>query len=108
MAVVDAQLVGREAELQTLVDLLEAPGVLPRTAVLAGDAGIGKIAVWLEALRAAEARGYRVLTCRSLETEARYSFAGLADLVGGVLPGLLPELPGPQRRALETAPWPRS
>ncbi len=53
--------------------------------------------------REAEARGYLALSCRPTEAEAAFSFVGLADLIGGVVPDVLPELPRPQRRALETA-----
>jgi predicted ATPase len=51
----------------------------------------------------AAARGYLVLSCRPFEAEARFSFYGLADLLGGLVAGVLPELPPPQRRALEVA-----
>ena len=44
-----------------------------------------------------------MLSCRTSEAEARFSFAGLADLLGGVVSDVLPQLPGPQRRALEAA-----
>jgi DNA-binding CsgD family transcriptional regulator len=101
---VDAgHLVGREEELQALVDLLEAPETFPRVAVLFGEAGIGKTTLWLAALEAAERLSYRVITSRPSEAEARYSFAGLSDLVGDPLAEILPELPAPQRRALESA-----
>jgi len=96
-------LVGREEELEPLLDLLDAPDQLPAVAAIVGEAGIGKTAVWLAALEAAEERGYRVLSCRAAEAEAGFSFVGLADLIGGVLPDVLPQLPRPQRRALEAA-----
>ena len=96
-------LVGREEELAPLLDLLEAPDELPAAAVVVGEAGIGKTALWLAAADAAEERGYLVLSCRPTEAEAGFSFVGLADLIGGVLPDLLPQLPRPQRRALEAA-----
>ena len=48
-------------------------------------------------------RGYLVLSCRPAEAEAAFSFVGLADLIGGVVPDVLPQLPRPQRRALEAA-----
>jgi len=102
VAVSVRNLVGREEELAALVDLLEH-AELPATAVVAGVAGIGKTALSLAAVEAARARGYLVLSCRPSETEARFSFAGLADLIGGVVPGILPQLPRPQRRALESA-----
>jgi DNA-binding CsgD family transcriptional regulator len=96
-------LAGREDELAALLDLLEAPDELPAAAVVVGEAGIGKTTLWLAAVKAAEARGYLVLSCRPAEAEAAFSFVGLADMIGGVLPDVLPQLPRPQRRALEAA-----
>jgi DNA-binding CsgD family transcriptional regulator len=96
-------LAGREDELAALLDLLEAPDELPAAAVVVGEAGIGKTTLWLAAVEAAEARGYRVLSCRPAEAEAAFSFVGLADMIGGVLPDVLPQLPRPQQRALEAA-----
>jgi Cdc6-like AAA superfamily ATPase len=58
MAVTGQHLVGREDELEALVDLLETPERPPRTAVLCGEAGIGKTTLWLEATHRAEALGY--------------------------------------------------
>ncbi len=95
--------VGREEELQALVDLLGAPETFPRVAVLSGEAGIGKTTLWLAAVAAGDRLGYRVIASRPSEAEARYSFAALSDLVGDALAEILPELPNPQRRALESA-----
>ena len=72
-------------------------------AVIVGEAGIGKTTLSRAAVEAAETRGYRVLSTRPSETEARFSFAGLADLIGAAIPDVLPQLPRPQRRALEAA-----
>jgi DNA-binding CsgD family transcriptional regulator len=96
-------LVGREDELDALLGFLETPDNLPAIAVVVGDAGIGKTTVWHAAAEAAEGRGYLVLSCRPAEAEAGFSFAGLADLIGGVVSDVLPQLPPPQRRALEAA-----
>jgi len=96
-------LVGREEEHAALLDLLDAPAEPPAVGVVIGDAGIGKTTVWLVAVEEAEERGYLVLSCRASEAEARFSFVGLADLIGGVVADVLPELPQPQRRALEAA-----
>jgi DNA-binding CsgD family transcriptional regulator len=96
-------LAGREDELTALLELLEAPDEVPATAVIVGGAGIGKTALWLAGVEAAQARGYLVLSCRPVEAEAAFSFAGLADLIGDLLPAVLPDLPRPQRRALEAA-----
>ena len=96
-------LAGREDELAVLVDLLDAPADALAAAVVVGEAGIGKTTLWLAATAAAEARGALVLSSRPSEAEARFSFVGLADLIGDVVVDLLPELPRPQRRALEAA-----
>jgi DNA-binding CsgD family transcriptional regulator len=103
MAVDVRHLVGREDELAALLDLLAAPDGLFAAAVVVGEAGIGKTTLSLAAAEAAEARGYLVLSTRPSETEARFSFVGLADLIGGVVADVLPQLPRPQRRALEAA-----
>jgi predicted ATPase len=97
------RLCGRDEQLASLVALLDAPDRLPAAAVIIGEAGIGKTAVWLTALEEARARRFRVLSCRPSEAEARFSFAGLADLLGGMPDGVLHELPVRQRRALDTA-----
>jgi DNA-binding CsgD family transcriptional regulator len=103
VAVGTPHLVGREEELASLLAVLDAPDGLPGAAVVFGEAGIGKTALWLAAAEAAAARSFRVLSCRPSEAEARFSFSGLADLVGGGVADVFPELPRPQREALETA-----
>jgi predicted ATPase len=45
----------------------------------------------------------RVLVASPVEAETKFSLATLGDLLGGVLGDVLPALPAPQRRALETA-----
>jgi DNA-binding CsgD family transcriptional regulator len=103
VAVSVPHLPGREDELAALLDLLELPGELPAAAVLVGEAGIGKTTLWLAGIEAARERGYQVLSCRSVEAEARFSFVGLSDLIGAALADVLPQLPRPQQRALEAA-----
>jgi DNA-binding CsgD family transcriptional regulator len=97
------RLVGRDEELGTLLRLLDAHDEPPAVAVVVGDAGIGKTALWLTAAEEAAARGYLVLSCRPSEAEARFSFSGVADLLSGHVAEVLPDLAGPQRSALETA-----
>jgi DNA-binding CsgD family transcriptional regulator len=94
-------LVGRNAELARIATFLGAE--LPGAIVLEGEAGIGKTRVWEESVRAASASGFRVLATRAAGAEVQLSFAGLGDLLGGVLDETLPGLPWPQRRALEAA-----
>ncbi len=103
MAVGFRELVGREEELASLLALLDARDGLPAVAVVTGEAGIGKTTLWLAAVEAAQARGYLVLSGRPAEAEAAFSFVGLADLIGGVVPNVLPQLPPIQQRALEAA-----
>jgi DNA-binding CsgD family transcriptional regulator len=97
------QIVSREEELGAIVRLLDAPELLPRAAVLRGEAGIGKTTVWLAGIHAAAARGYRILSARPSEAETQFSFAGLTDLLGTAVGDVLPALPPIQRRALEGA-----
>ena len=103
MAIGSRELVGRDEELALLLALLDARDGLPAVAVVTGEAGIGKTTLWLAAVEAARARGYLVLSCRPAEVEAAFSFVGLADLIGGVVSDVLPQLPAIQRRALEAA-----
>jgi DNA-binding CsgD family transcriptional regulator len=97
------QLVGREEEMDAIVQLLEAREQLSGAALLSGEAGIGKTTVWLAGIDAATDRGYRILSSRSSEVEAHFSFGGLADLLGDVTGDILHELPPIQQRALEAA-----
>jgi len=98
-----AVVVGRERELGAVERLLDASGGAPRALVLEGAAGIGKTSVWQAALERATDRGFRALTCRPVEAEAKLSFASLADLLEPVVDDGLTELPEPQRVALEVA-----
>jgi len=97
------QLVGRDEELRAIVRSFDASKDLPRAVVLSGEAGVGKTILWLTGVDAAAARGYRILSTRPAEAEAQFSFAGMSDLLGDVVDGVLPELPPIQRRALEAA-----
>ncbi|MFF0295746.1 ATP-binding protein [Kitasatospora sp. NPDC004614] len=91
-------LYGRGAEQAAVGRLLEAAvagraGVL----VLRGEPGVGKSALLAEA--AVSAPG-RVLRATGVESEARLPYAALSQLLAPVL-DRVPELPGPQRAALE-------
>jgi DNA-binding CsgD family transcriptional regulator len=93
--------VGREDEFAALRAFLETP--LPAALVLEGEAGIGKTTLVDAGMAAAADRGFAVLVSRPAESEVQLSFAGLADLLRGVLDEILPALPRPQRRALRVA-----
>ena len=95
-------IVGRESELAAVRRFLdEDSGAL--ALLLTGEAGIGKSTIWQAALSEAQARGYRVIGSRPTEAEARLPFAALSDLFGDLLDEVEPELPEPQRLALDAA-----
>ena len=98
-----AAVVGRDAELASIERLLDDLPHGPRALVLEGEPGIGKSTVWSEVFERAEARGLPVLSCRPVEAETKLAFASLADLLAPVADEALPELPDPQRIALEVA-----
>src|SRR5438876_5158388 len=100
MMVSHTSVVGRDEELAALTQFLGDAESFPRALILEGEPGIGKTTVWREALETAESR---VLAARPSAAEAQLSFAGLQDLLSGVLEEALADLPGPQRRALEVA-----
>jgi DNA-binding CsgD family transcriptional regulator len=95
-------LIGRNEELNAVRAFLSTPRDGPAVVVLEGEAGIGKTTLW-EAVIASEKPRRQVLRARPAESEMALSFAGLSDLLGGVLEDALPDLPPPQRRALEVA-----
>ena len=95
-------IVGREAELETVRRFLAA-GTGTRALFLYGAAGIGKSSIWQQALTEAASSGYAVVSTRPTEAEARLPFAGLVDLLSDLLDEVDPDLPAPQRRALDRA-----
>ncbi len=98
------ELIGREPELKAIESFLagrEQGG--PAALVLEGEAGIGKTTLWRASLALARAGSWRVLVSRPTSPELELPFAGLADLVHGTVADVLPELPEPQRHALEAA-----
>lgn len=97
------QVLGREDELITLREFV---GSIPSgfsVLLIEGEAGIGKTTLWHEGLRIASQAGFRILTSRPAEAEVSLSFTALGDVFETVLADSLPELPSPQRRALEIA-----
>lgn len=95
--------IGREIELAAVESFLAVVSTGTAALVVEGEAGIGKTTIWLEAVRAAETRGYRVLQARPAESEAKLSYAALADLVAGAFDEQRSGLPLPQERALAAA-----
>src|ERR1700748_2004320 len=73
-----AGVIGREGEIAVVSACLDPEPRGPRALLIDGEAGIGKSTVWFEAVRLAEARGYRGLRARPAESEAQLSYAALA------------------------------
>lgn len=96
-------ILGRESELSELQRFAASIPQGPSALLLEGAAGIGKTTLWLEAGTMAQRAGCRVLWARASESEARLSYTALGDLLDGVVDDSLPQLPAPQRRALEAA-----
>jgi DNA-binding CsgD family transcriptional regulator len=97
------QIVGREAEIESLERFVTAVDALPGALVIDGAAGIGK-STMLEAGAARAREGScGVLRCGPGDRESRLSFAALRDLLEGVYEETAAQLPAPQRRALAIA-----
>lgn len=94
---------GRKSELAAIPAFLSAAAAGPAALVLVGEAGIGKTTVWRAGVERTASSGYRVLTSRPAESEAKLSYAALIDLLEPALDEVLDKLPSPQRRALEVA-----
>jgi DNA-binding CsgD family transcriptional regulator len=92
--------VGRESELERIAGFFEGDSL---ALWLEGAAGIGKTTLWRATVELARDRGYRVLASQPTAAETAFSFAALGDLLTHDVKKLLPELPEPQRRALEVA-----
>ena len=73
--------VGREAELGAVASFLDGVPAGPTALVVERQVGIGKTTVWLEAIRVARSRSFRVLRSRR-SAKQNFSYAALADLVG--------------------------
>lgn len=94
------EILGRAAEVSEITGFIESVPDGPSALILDGVAGIGKTTLWNAGVAVADESGHRVLSCRAAQSEARLSFAALGDLLEDVE---LPELPAPQRRALDAA-----
>ena len=97
------ELLGRDAQSRALSAVLRDDPRAARTVALEGEAGIGKTALVRATVTEATGLGYRVLEARPVEAEMGLALAGLGDLLGPALDVILPDLPGPQRTALEVA-----
>lgn len=96
-----SSLFGRDEERASLERFIGDGPDHPTALVLAGEAGIGKSALWWATVASARERGIRVLSARPVEAEQTLSHAGLADLLAPVADDILHALLPPRRRALE-------
>src|SRR5580658_5696599 len=95
-------LLGREAEMQALGDLLDHVRDRGGSLMLSGESGIGKSALLREASVRAQKAGMLVLTATGVQCEAQLPFAGLHQLLQPVL-GQIGKLAEPQRNAMLAA-----
>jgi DNA-binding CsgD family transcriptional regulator len=93
----------RLAEWQRVREFATGARAAPAVLAIEGEAGAGKSTLWRAGVAAAADAGHRLLRSEPSEAEAGLSFAGLSDLLTGVLPEVAAQLPGPQREALEVA-----
>jgi hypothetical protein len=97
--VASEQLLGREAELRVVDAFLERAASAADALVIDGEPGIGKAALWSEALSNVANGGTQVLSCRAAQAEAKLSFAGLSDLLEPIPEARFAALPPPERRS---------
>ena len=103
MRPVQESIVGRETELAAVQRFVGDHADGPASLILTGEAGIGKTAIWAQALLDAKAAGVAVRACRCSQSDAALSFAGLGDLFDGLDPSMLADLPAVQQGALSAA-----
>jgi DNA-binding CsgD family transcriptional regulator len=93
----------RTAEVRRVRDFAREVRASPAALAIQGEAGAGKSTLWRAGIEAAAAAGHRVLRTEPTASEADMAFAGLSDLLAGVLPMVAEQIPDPQREALEVA-----
>lgn len=99
-----AAIFGRQGELTEIERFLHAvDGDVSPLMLLSGQAGIGKTTLWSAGIQAATDRGFRVVSARPTQVETGLAFAALGDLLGPFLEIPFPDLPEPQREALDAA-----
>jgi DNA-binding CsgD family transcriptional regulator len=97
------EVVGRDHELATTADFVDALATGPAALWIEGDAGIGKTTLYQAALALASRHELRLLASRPAAAESGLTFAVLGDLLATVDHALYGDLPEPQRRALAAA-----
>ncbi|MGV0793333.1 ATP-binding protein [Mycolicibacterium sp. XJ1819] len=96
-----AGLASRPREQAAVAEFLDTAVRGPSALLIEGVAGIGKTTLWLATLDEARARGFQVLSTRAAEAESVLAYGALADMLCGVDPAAVGELPKPQRAAMQ-------
>lgn len=97
-----AVLIGRDAELQLLRTLLDGASASGSGLLLCGGPGVGKSALAEAAIGIARDRGFTVLSCAGVSSEAQLPLAGLHQLTRPIL-SAASELSAAERTALHVA-----
>lgn len=98
---VPSRVVSRPEEGRAVAGFLGAAASEPACLVAVGEPGIGKTTLCLSTVDVAQERGFLVLSARPAEAESVLAYASLADLLSGVDPSVLTDLPTPQRLAID-------
>lgn len=88
-------------EARTTSGFLASASAMPSALLIEGEPGIGKTTLWLAAVEQARDRGFRVLSARAAAAESVLAYTALADLFDGVDAAAWPDLPAPQRLAVD-------
>jgi DNA-binding CsgD family transcriptional regulator len=94
-----ARIIGRDAGLARLRGLVDQVPLASQVLLVTGDAGMGKTMLLADAAGRARSAGMRVLSVTGRESESRFAFAGLHQLLRPVLSSAA-GLPGRQAQAL--------
>ena len=100
---VTGHLFGRAEELAEVTGFIASVDDGPCGLLFQGEAGIGKTALWFEAVGTARGQGIVVLSTRPVESETTFSYSALSDLFEDVFETVSVDIPAPQRRALGIA-----
>jgi DNA-binding CsgD family transcriptional regulator len=95
--------VGRDAELSSVLSFLHLAASGPAALVLEGEPGIGKSTLWLAGVEHGRTLGSPVISARPAEAERGLAHLGLGDLFEDVQDEVLARLSAPRRRAIEGA-----
>ena len=94
-----ALIIGRDAALARLRALVDPVPLSSQVLLVTGEAGMGKTVLLADAADRARLAGMRVLSVTGRESESRFAFAGLHQLLRPVLSSVA-GLPGRQAQAL--------